>query len=47
MSKGALNELLQASNEKFNVMVKNLPESEKPELLQFLTHRYTLVVALR
>ena len=47
MSKGALNELLKASNEKFNVMVKNLPVSEKPELLEFLRRRYTLVVSLR
>ena len=47
MSKGALNEMLRASNEKFNIMIKNLPDSEKPELLKFLIHRYTLVTALR
>jgi len=47
MSKGALKELLTASNEKFNIMVKNLPDSEKRGLLEFLTKRYSLMVALR
>lgn len=43
MSKGALNELLTASNEKFNIMIKNLPASEKSGLLEFLTKRYALM----
>ena len=47
MSKPALKELLQATNEKFHIMVKNMPETEKSTLLEFLTHRYTLVASLR
>ncbi len=47
MSKGALGELLKVSPEKFNVMVKNMPESEKPNLLNFLLKRYSLVLKLR
>jgi len=47
MSKGSLNELLKASSEQFNVMVKNMSQSEKPDLLDFLLTRYSLVLKLR
>ncbi len=47
MSKGALGEILKVSPEQFNVMVKNMPHSEKPNLLEFLLKRYSLVLALR
>jgi len=47
MSRGALRELLSVTPEKFNVMVKNMPKSEKPQLLKFLTKRYSLVLGLR
>ncbi|KKK70789.1 hypothetical protein LCGC14_2920480, partial [marine sediment metagenome] len=42
MSKGALNELRRASIEKFNSMIKNLPGSEKPAILNFLKERSAL-----
>jgi len=44
---GTLGELLKVSPEKFNVMVKNMPQAEKPDLLDFLLKRYSLVLALR
>ena len=47
MSKGALNELLRASPEKFNLMIKNLPNSEKPEILNFLKNRLSQLENLR
>ncbi len=43
MSKNALNELLTVSSEKFNIMVKNMPNSEKPEILRFLNTRKSLL----
>ncbi len=43
MSKNALKELLVASPEKFNIMAKNMPDSEKPEILLFLQKRYNLL----
>ena len=39
MSKGALKELLSSSPEKFHLMVKNAPVSEKPEILHSLQKR--------
>ena len=47
MSKGALKELRRASIEKFNIMIKNVPKSEKAEILKFLQTRYTLWENLR
>ena len=43
MSKNALKELLTISSEKFNIMVKNMPNSEKPEILKFLNTRKSLL----
>ena len=47
MSKGALNELLRASPEKFNIMIKNIPKSEKSEILKFFKARFALLENLR
>ena len=47
MSKGALNELRRASIEKFNSMIKNVPKSEKAEILKFLKERSALWENLR
>jgi len=47
MSKGALNELLSASSTRFNIMIKNLPKSENPELLKFFKARLALLENLR
>ena len=47
MSKGAIKELLKASTEKFNIMVKNIPNSEKPEILRFLKERSALMENLQ
>ncbi len=47
MSKGALGELLKASPEKFNLMIKNIPKSEKPKILKFLQERLKLLENLR
>ncbi len=43
MSKNALKELLTISSEKFNIMVKNMPNSEKPQILKFLKSRIFLL----
>ena len=42
MSRGALKELLRASPEKFNIMIKNVPKSEKSDILKFLKERSAL-----
>jgi len=47
MSKGALKELFHANLEKFNIMVKNLPKSEKPEILKFFKEKSTLLENLK
>ena len=47
MSKGALNELLRASPTKFNIMIKNAPNSEKPEILKFLKAKFALLENLQ
>ena len=43
MSKNTLNEILLVTPEKFNIMAKNMPDSEKPEVLLFLQKRYDLL----
>ena len=43
MSKNALNELLVATPEKFNIMVKNMPDSEKPQILNILNNKLFLL----
>ena len=40
MSKGGMKDLLKASLEDFDIMVKSLPSSEKPEVLRFFKERY-------
>jgi len=47
MSRGALRELLKVSPEKFNLMVKNMPTSEKPQVLHFLQNQLFLLENLR
>lgn len=47
MSKGALKELFHANLEKFNIMIKNVPASEKPEILQFFKEKNTLMENLK
>ncbi len=47
MSKGALHEMLSAHPEKFIIMVKQSPNSEKPEILKFLQSRLTLLRNLK
>ncbi len=43
MSKNALLELLQAPVERFHIWIKNTPDSEKPEILNFLKYRLSLL----
>jgi len=43
MSKSALKELLIVPSEKFNIMIKNMPNSEKPAILRFLNTRLFLL----
>jgi len=43
MSKNALKELLVASPETFNIMVKNMPNSEKPHILNVLNNKLFLL----
>lgn len=47
MSRGALKELLSATPEKFNLMIKNMPKSEKPEILHFLQNRLSQLENLK
>lgn len=47
MSKNALKELLTASTEKFNIMIKNMPNSEKPGILKFLNNQKSLLENLK
>ncbi len=47
MSKGAFNELLQAPPAIFKSMTKNIPNSEKREVLKILRKRVKLLGNLR
>lgn len=46
MSKGAMSELFKASLEKFSRLIKNVPRSEKKEILKILQERYDLLEKL-
>ncbi len=47
MSKGAMSELLKASLEKFERLVKNVPISERKEIIQSLEDRAKILEDIR
>ena len=47
MSKAALKEIFHAPSDKFNIMIKNTPPSEKPEILKFLQQHLSLLENLK
>lgn len=47
MSKGAMSELLKASLGKFEKMVKNVPKSERKEIIQTLENHVEILEDIR